>query len=137
MYRQAWEIARRALGRDHPVTTDSAVGMALVLLEERKFSAVAPIAREVMELDGGRRPDHWERFMAESILGASLLGEKKYSEAERWLLAGYRGIEARKDKLDASDRYRTGRVRGWIEKLYREWGKREEARAWGSAGAEE
>ena len=36
------------------------------------------------------------RFWAESLLGASLAGEKKYAEAEPVLLGGYRGMLVRK-----------------------------------------
>jgi len=35
-----------------------------------------------------RRPDNWQRFFDESLLGASLSGEKKYAEAESFLIQG-------------------------------------------------
>jgi hypothetical protein len=37
--------------------------------------------------------------------GAGLAGRKKYAEAEPLLLAGYRGIDARKEKIGVPDRY--------------------------------
>jgi hypothetical protein len=41
-----------------------------------------------------QRPDDWEHFRVESLLGASRTGEKKYTEAEPLLLEGYQGIRS-------------------------------------------
>lgn len=45
------------------------------------------------------RPENWQRFRTESLIGATLAGEKKYVKAERMLLDGYQGILARKDPI--------------------------------------
>ena len=45
------------------------------------------------------QPDDWQRFRAESLLGASLAGEKKYAEAEPLLLEGYQGMLPHKDHI--------------------------------------
>ena len=42
--------------------------------------------------------NHWYRFWGESALGACLLGQKKYAEAEPLLEAGYQGLKQRYDK---------------------------------------
>jgi eukaryotic-like serine/threonine-protein kinase len=63
-----------------------------------KFAASEPIARENLEFNEKEQPDNWQRFRAESLLGATLTGQKKYTEAEPLLLAGYQGMLARKDK---------------------------------------
>jgi hypothetical protein len=51
-----------------------------------KFAESEPVAREAVEMDRKKRPDNWQRFRAESLLGASLAGQKKYAEAEPLLL---------------------------------------------------
>jgi hypothetical protein len=76
------------------------------------------------------RPDVWQRFFAESLLGSSLAGQKKYAEAEPLLLEGYRGMEARKERIGIPDRYRLDRAREWIVQLYQAWGKPEKAAEW-------
>ena len=43
-----------------------------------------------------QQPDDWQRFRAESLLGASLTGQKKYAEAEPLLLEGYEGMASAK-----------------------------------------
>src|SRR5208337_1461603 len=78
---------------------------------------------EAVEADRKIRPDDWQRFFAESLLGASLAGEKKYDAAEPLLLEGYRGMNARKQKIGDPDRYHLDRAREWLEELYQAWGK--------------
>ena len=40
-------------------------------------------------------PDGWHRFSVMSHLGAALAGQRKYDEAERFLVEGYDGLKAR------------------------------------------
>jgi len=42
-----------------------------------------------VETDKKNQPDDWQRFRAESLLGASLAGQKKYANAAPLLLEGY------------------------------------------------
>ena len=83
-----------------------------------------------MEFDRKQRSDDWRRFRAESLLGASLAGQKNYGEAEPLLLEGYQGMVARKDHLVAWDRYHLYRAREWIIQLYQAWGKPKQAAEW-------
>ena len=74
-------------------------------MSQGKFTESEPLAREALELDRKKQPDNWQSFRVESLLGASLAGEKKYAEAEPLLLEGYQGMLARKDRIAAQDRY--------------------------------
>ena len=49
-----------------------------------------------------RRPDDWNRFCTQSLLGNSLLGQTQYALAEPLLLSGYEGMSAREATLPAS-----------------------------------
>ena len=88
------------------------------------------LAREAMETDSKIQPDNWQRFRAESLLGASLAGQKKYAEAEPLLLEGYQGMMTRKDRIAVPDRYHLDRAREWIVQLYQAWGKPGKAAEW-------
>jgi hypothetical protein len=72
----------------------------------------------------------WQRFRAESLLGASIAGEKKYAAAEPLLFEGYQGMVARKDRIAVPDRYHLDRAREWIVQLYQAWGKPAKAAEW-------
>jgi tetratricopeptide (TPR) repeat protein len=127
---QALAGRRHALGSDHPDTMASAADLALAYLSQGKFSQSEPLAREAMEFFRKKQPDDWQRFRAESLLGASLAGQKKYAEAEPLLLEGYQGMLARKDRVAVPDRYHLDRAREWLVQLYQSWGKPAKAAEW-------
>ena len=109
---------------------DAAAGLALTYLSRGKFAESEPLAREALEFYQKREPDEWQRFRAESLLGASLAGQKKYTEAEPLLLKGYQGMLERKERMAVPDWYHLDRAREWIVQLYQAWGKPEKATEW-------
>jgi serine/threonine protein kinase len=121
---------RHALGSEHPDTMQSAADLALAYVSQGKFTESEPLAREALEFNRKKQPDDWPRFRAESLLGASLAGEKKYAEAEPLLLEGYQGMLARKDQMDVPNWYHLDRAREWIVQLYQAWGKPAKAAEW-------
>jgi len=104
--------------------------VALAYLSRGKFIESEPLAREAVEFERLKQPDDWQRFRAESLLGASLAGQKQYTEAEPLLLEGYRGMLARKDRIAVPERYHLDRGREWIVQLYQAWDKPEKAAQW-------
>ncbi len=114
---------RSALGSDNLDSMTSAADLALALVSQAKFSDGERPAREAFEFNSKNQPDNWQRFRAESLLGASEAGQKKYAEAEPLLREGYQGMLARKDRIDVPDWYHLERAREWIAQLYRAWGK--------------
>ena len=69
---------------------------------------------------------HWQRANAKSILGGSLLVQKKFDEAEPLLLSGYDGLAQAKDT--PAERLTEAQQR--VVELYEKWGKPEQAEAW-------
>jgi serine/threonine protein kinase/tetratricopeptide (TPR) repeat protein len=121
---------RNTAGPENPGTSDAAADLALAYQSQRKFAASESLAREAVEFDRKKRPDDWQRFRAESLLGASLAGQKKYAEAEPLLLAGYQGMAARKDRMAVPDWYHLHRARDWIVQLYLAWGQPQRVTEW-------
>jgi serine/threonine protein kinase len=126
---QVLAARRHASGPEHPSTILSEDDLALAYVSEGKFTQSEPLAREALELNQKKQPDDWQRFRAESVLGASLAGQKKFAEAEPLLLEGYQGMLARKNLISASDRWHLERARQWLVQLYKAWGKPEKAAA--------
>jgi serine/threonine protein kinase len=124
---QVLAMRRRAVGPEHPNTILSVADLALACVSQGKFAESEPLAREAVELNQKKQPDDWQRFRAESLLGASLAGEKKYAEAEPLLLEGYQGMLARKTLISASDHYHLKLAHVWLAQLYKDWGKPEKA----------
>ncbi len=121
---------RHALGPENPDTMASAADLALAYISERKFAVAEPVAREALEFNQKKQPDDWQRFRAESLLGASLAGQKNYAEAEPLLLEGYQGMAERKRRIDVPDWYHIDRAREWLAQLYQAWGKPGKAAEW-------
>jgi serine/threonine protein kinase/tetratricopeptide (TPR) repeat protein len=75
-----------------------------------------------------------EYAFAKCLLGASLLGQKKYKEAEPLLLRGYEGLTLPQEPRDAGPtpfvKRRRVEALGWLVRLYEEWGKADEAARW-------
>jgi tetratricopeptide (TPR) repeat protein len=71
---QVLATRRRVFVRDDPNTTLSEADLALAYLSQGKFVQSEPLAREAVELCQKKQPDDWQRFRAESLLGASLAG---------------------------------------------------------------
>jgi non-specific serine/threonine protein kinase/serine/threonine-protein kinase len=119
--------------QNNPIALSS---LGWVRILQRKYSEAEVVLREAC-----RRFERSseQRHNCDSVLGASLVGQKKFVEAEPLLLAGYEGlIHAPVDERSpASAAYRltTSRFHAqdageWIVRLYEEWGKPEQAVEW-------
>lgn len=74
------------------------------LLGRGKFAEAEVPARASLVLRELEWPDDWHTFNSRSQLGGSLLGQKKYAEAEPLLLSGYEGMSHREEKIAAKDK---------------------------------
>jgi hypothetical protein len=104
--------------------------LSLADLSQGKIAESEALARESLYFYQQKQPDDWQRFRAESLLGASLAGQKKYAEAEPLLLEGYQGMLARKQRMAVPDWYHLDRAREWIVQLYLAWGQPQKAAEW-------
>ena len=121
---------RKTFGSQNPDTMASAADLALALLSQNRFSEAGVLAREAMETDKKIQPDSWQRYRAASLLGESLAGLKNYAESQPLLLEGYRGMLARKDRIEAPDWYHLGLAKQWLVQLYSDWNKPDKAAEW-------
>jgi serine/threonine protein kinase/tetratricopeptide (TPR) repeat protein len=106
-----------------------AVGHAL--LRERDFVEAESFLRVYLELAAKQTSDARDTSAAESALGACLLGQKKYKEAEELLLSGYNGLRKHEDKIPAN--FRQIQLTEALERLvqlYQAWDRPTEAARW-------
>jgi tetratricopeptide (TPR) repeat protein/tRNA A-37 threonylcarbamoyl transferase component Bud32 len=121
---------RRALGSNNTNTMSSAMLLSLAYISQGLFDAAEPLAREALDFGRKQQPKEWETFFAESLVGASLAGQKKYAEAEPLLVEGYTGMIGRKMDASASAVYYFDRAGEWVVKLYQAWGRPDKATEW-------
>jgi hypothetical protein len=100
------------------------------MVEHQKFQEAEPHARECLNIRAKIMTDHWLRYNAMSLLGGALGGQGKHEEAEPLLLAGYRGMHQRRDKIPGLGRIRLNQAMQRIVRLYETWDKPELAAEW-------
>jgi eukaryotic-like serine/threonine-protein kinase len=134
---EALAIARPALGREHQLVAIYAINLAAVQLTRNQARAAEDLLREALPIRA-RAPgivpsrrrtisdDDWSVATTRALLGATLVAQQRYAEAEVVLL------EARRDlnlEPQASPRDVTATITGLVQ-LYEAWGKRETAAAY-------
>ena len=75
-------------------------------------------------------PDDFRTFGTESLLGAILVNQRRFSEAESLLLSGYKGIKAREATLKAHERIRLIEALERLVQFYETQGKQVDATKW-------
>ena len=86
---EATEISRHRWGSDDARTAKAAFTTGMFLLLQREFATAEPYLRESSEFTGKANPDNPDRWLSELNLGVCLVGQKKYGDAQPWLLAAY------------------------------------------------
>jgi eukaryotic-like serine/threonine-protein kinase len=129
MHRRRWP-GNRIANKGVSTNVYQQRGMALLgqnRLMQQDYAAAEPLLRECLAIRAAKIPDVWLTFHAQSQLGGSLLGQRKYAEAEPLVVTGYEGMQAREAGLDKNWLIEAG---ARIVALYDAWGKPCAAAAW-------
>jgi eukaryotic-like serine/threonine-protein kinase len=94
-----------------------------------------PLLHESYDLAKLKAPDAWATHHCRAMLGAALLGQKKYPDAERHLVDGYQGMkkaaqDASRKRQARSDQRNLTEALEWSVQLYDAWQKPQEAERW-------
>ena len=133
----ALAIAGPTLGRDHQLFAIYAINLASVQLARHQPVAAEELIREALPIRAGapgvvpsrRRTiaeDDWSLAAAKTLLGASLVAQRRYADAETVLLDARRDLDVQPGS-PARDTRAT--IAGLVQ-LYEAWGKPEAARAY-------
>jgi TolA-binding protein len=109
---------------------DVLASLGLCLLKSGKPADAEPVLRECLAIRDKKQPDDWMTFNTKSLLGAALLGQKKYTDAEPLLLAGYEGMKKRLDTRPQEDKVRLTEALERLVQLYEATGKKDKADEW-------
>jgi non-specific serine/threonine protein kinase/serine/threonine-protein kinase len=130
---EALEPHKAKSGPDHPATLLTKAIHAEALgrkrLQQMKYDEALPLLSESLSYHK-RQPDIWSRFHNESLLGASLLGQKQFGNAEPLLIGGYKGLKQRAAEIPAPLKRHLTEAGERVVRLYEDWGKPEEAAKW-------
>jgi len=103
--------------------------LALNLLLKGQYVQAEPLAKEAVAITDKEQPEDPGHFYWLGLLGAVLLGQQRFSEAEPLLLQSY---EAQKNGQATYfvENVNISEVGGWIVRFYDTTKQPEKARAW-------
>jgi serine/threonine protein kinase len=115
------DVARLAQTKAH---------LGWILVRQARWAEAEPILRDCLQIREALQPELWATFNTRSQLGASLLGQGRYGEAESLIVAGYEGLRAREPSIPQPAKPRLTEAAARVVKLYEDWGKPELAAEW-------
>jgi eukaryotic-like serine/threonine-protein kinase len=124
---KALEIRQRSASEPSPDLANTLASVGELRLQQQRYSDAAAILRNALATYEKTAPDTWPRYKAQQLLGASLLGQDNFAEAEPLLLSGYQGLVRLESTIPVPDRFDPAQV---LVGLYGKWNKPEKAAEW-------
>ena len=115
---------------DDPRLAESLALLGLTLLRADKPAEAEPALRECLLIRERKEPDAWTTFNTRSMLGGSLLGQRKFADAEPLLVAGYEGMKQRAKAIPPEFRHRLAEALDRLIAFYAAAGKPAEEAKW-------
>jgi len=103
VFLQVREYSRGVLGGEMCAGV-TLVELGRIRLQQQKYADAEAWLREGVDLIGSVWVDYWRRCDGQSLLGGSLLSQKKYVEAETLLMKAYEGLNQVQEKVPVTDR---------------------------------
>ena len=100
------------------------------LLKYEEYAVAEPLIRKCLEIRLKLQPDVWSTFNTKAMLGRSLLGQKKYKEAEPLLKEGYEGMKQCEKSIPRSGLPRVTETLEALVQLYEATKNAAEAERW-------
>jgi hypothetical protein len=88
------------------------------------------LLRQCVAIRKTKESNAWRTFIAVSLLGEALRGQKKYAEAEPLLREGYAGMERREAAIDPASKIRLADAADRLIQLYLQMNKPDQVKKW-------
>lgn len=95
------ELQRKRFPTGDPKWAGVLAQVATDLLGCEQYLTAETLLRECLQIREATAADEWSTFNTQSQLGGALLGQKKYDEAESFVINGYHGMKAREQAIPA------------------------------------
>ncbi|HEV8061686.1 MAG TPA: serine/threonine-protein kinase [Gemmataceae bacterium] len=130
LFEDTLKLNKAKLGPDHPSTLIVMNNLGRGCIRDGQAAKAEPLLRECLAIREKKEPDGWRTFDTKSTLGAALLGQRKYSEAEPLLLAGYQGMKQREATIPLPSKIRLIEALERLVQLYEATASKDKAREW-------
>ena len=127
--------AHSTLPKESPQLAGQLAQIGMAMLHQKQPKEAEPLLRESLAIREKTQADVWTTFNTQSMLGGALLGQKKFAEAEPFLLKGYEGMKQR-EKTPTADASRLSLLQRLTEALdrliqfYTETNQPDEVKKW-------
>ena len=120
MFDRATRIAQPQLGDDHPRVLVMLLNRARVQIARGQVAGTEATLRHVLDVrERLLSPDDWRIAQSKSVLGASLMLQGRYADAEPLMVAAAAGLKPIPGLQDRERRANRGRLVTLYEKLGR------------------
>jgi tetratricopeptide (TPR) repeat protein len=130
MFEQTLRRQKAKLGPDHRDTLVTMENLVNGYLKQKQYGSAESLLREILAIQEKKQPKPWQYFDTESKLGGSLASQKKFADAEPFLLSGYDGLKERERDIPPKRRMRIREALERLVQLYDGWGKKDKANEW-------
>jgi hypothetical protein len=130
LFEENLKLCTPKLDADHPHTLVFRNNLARAYDAVGQFAKSESLLRQSLTAREKTQPDDWMTFDIRSQLGGSLLGQKKYTEAEPLITTGYEGLKSREAMIPLPSKKRLTEAAGRVVQLYENWGKKDKAAEW-------
>jgi hypothetical protein len=120
-------VQRKEYASDDLRLAEALALLGSTLLNAQQSLEAETAMRESLTIRTKKEADAWTTFDAQSMLGAALMAQEKYAEAEPFLVTGYEGMKQRQVKIRAEARGRMSEALERLVQLYDATGKKDEA----------
>jgi tetratricopeptide (TPR) repeat protein len=114
----------------HPIVACAMAMLGGNLLKQHNWHEAELFFRKCLPVHEEKSPGSWTTFHIRSELGGSLLGQKKYAEAEPLIVSGYEGMRFREAKIRPHDKSLLVEAGERVVQFYDAWGKPDKAAEW-------
>lgn len=128
------EAAREAYGLRYPPEYPPALknkeAIGILCLHQGKGERAEALFRECLTTYERTDAEPWQLFFTKSLVGASLLAQKRYADAEAQLLQSHEGMTAHQNEAPAVLKHQMDKTVEWIIALYEARNQPGQVRAW-------
>jgi non-specific serine/threonine protein kinase/serine/threonine-protein kinase len=124
------DARRRVVGAEHPDTSSTMMALGRARLLQEKYTSAARVLADGLNAYERALPRSWERFQCQALLGASLAGDQRYTDAERHLLSGYEGMNLRQATMPPDGRSQMDDAAARLARLYSALNRPDKAAEW-------
>ena len=117
IFNRVLEVRRRTLGPDNLYTAEVQGSLGEMRIEQRRYQEGEKLLSDALRIRIAKKPNSWDRFYTESMLGECRAGLGKQAEARPLLSSGYEGLLRLRNSIPQEYSPVVDRAAQWLAQL--------------------